>query len=68
MEDETPSFAKVLSDVFIDEHAPSPVAKPVPTLKDKLAEVIREAPTMDDVIKNPWMHDVFVRKVKALVE
>jgi len=37
-------------------------------LKTKLQAVLQEDPGVVEVQKNPWLHDVFVRKVKALIE
>jgi hypothetical protein len=37
-------------------------------LKTRLLAVLQQDPGTAEVTKNPWLHDVFVRKVKALVE
>lgn len=41
---------------------------PIDDLKAKLLAVLQEDPGTAKVTENPWLHDVFVRKIRALVE
>jgi hypothetical protein len=49
-----------------------PTTPLIPVVKDDLATrlraILQEDPGTAEVTKNPWLHDVFVRKIKALVE
>ena len=68
LEDETVNLSLLERIEEINRSKKAPEEPAEPTLKEKLIKVLEEDPGVAKLVENPWLHAVWVQKLKELVK